>query len=45
VWLNPIPAKHWEYTPSIGLVRQLISSRMYSLTLAGLDSAMRELSR
>jgi uncharacterized protein with von Willebrand factor type A (vWA) domain len=45
VWLNPIAAKHWEYTPSIGLVRQLISDRMYPLTLAGLDSAMRELGR
>jgi len=45
VWLNPIPEKHWEYTPSIGLVRQLVAGRMYPLTLAGLDSAMRELGR
>ena len=45
VWLNPLPEKHWEYTPSIGLVRQLVSERMYPLTLAGLDSAMRELGR
>ncbi|HEX9159286.1 MAG TPA: VWA domain-containing protein [Rhizomicrobium sp.] len=45
VWLNPIPEKHWEYTPSIGLVRQLVSGRMYPLTLAGLDFAMRELGR
>ncbi|HLY05039.1 MAG TPA: VWA domain-containing protein [Rhizomicrobium sp.] len=45
VWLNPIAEIHWEYTPSIGLVRQLFSERMYPLTLAGLDSAMRELGR
>ena len=45
VWLNPIPEKHWENTPSIGLVRQLVSGRMYPLTLAGLDFAMRELGR
>jgi uncharacterized protein with von Willebrand factor type A (vWA) domain len=45
VWLNPIPEKHWEYTPSVGLVRQLVAGRMYPLTLAGLDSAMRELGR
>jgi hypothetical protein len=45
VWLNPIPTKHWEYTPSIGLMRQLLADRMYPLTLAGLDSAMRELGR
>ena len=45
VWLNPILQQHWEYTPSIGLIRQLLSNRMYPLTLAGLDSAMRELGR
>ena len=44
-WLNPAAQKHWEYSPSIGLVRQLLSGRMYALTLAGLDLAMRELSR
>jgi uncharacterized protein len=45
VWLNPVPEKHWEYTPSIGLINQVISNRMYPLTLGGLDSAMRELNR
>jgi uncharacterized protein with von Willebrand factor type A (vWA) domain len=45
VWLTPIPQKNWEYTPSIGLIRQLLSDRMHPLTLAGLDSAMRELGR
>jgi uncharacterized protein with von Willebrand factor type A (vWA) domain len=45
VWLTPIPQKHWEYTPSIGLIRQLLADRIYPLTLAGLDSAMRELGR
>ncbi len=45
VWLNPVPVKHWEYTPSVGLIRQLLSDRMYPLTLAGLDHAMRELNR
>ncbi|HEY1615866.1 MAG TPA: VWA domain-containing protein [Rhizomicrobium sp.] len=45
VWLNPVAEKHWGYTPSIGLIQQLISGRMYPLTLAGLDSAMRELNR
>lgn len=45
VWLNPVAEKHWEYTPSIGLVRQIISDRMFPLTLDGLDKAMRELNR
>ncbi len=45
VWLNPVAEKHWEYTPSIGLIQQIISNRMYPLTLGGLDTAMRELNR
>ena len=45
VWLNPVAEKHWEYTPSIGLIQQVLSNRMYPLTLGGLDAAMRELNR
>jgi uncharacterized protein with von Willebrand factor type A (vWA) domain len=45
VWLNPTPERHWEYTPSIGVVKQLVADRMYPLTLQGLDKAMRELVR
>jgi len=45
VWLNPVAEKHWEYTPSIALMSQLFNGRMYPLTLAGLDNAMRELNR
>ena len=45
IWLNPVSEQHWEYTPSVGLIRQILSNRMYPLTLAGLDAAMRELGR
>jgi len=45
VWLNPVPEAHWDYTPSIGIVRRLMDGRMYPMTLGGLDSAMRELMR
>jgi uncharacterized protein len=45
VWLNPVQQKHWEYTPSIGLINQIISNRMFPLTLQGLDQAMKELNR
>jgi uncharacterized protein with von Willebrand factor type A (vWA) domain len=45
VWLNPVAQKHWDYTPSVSLIGQLLSGRMFPLPLAGLDSAMRELSR
>ena len=45
VWLNPVPEKHWEYTPSLTMMKQIMKNRMYSLTLDGLDRAMRELNR
>ena len=46
VWLNPSPRAHWDNTPSIGVIKQIIGpDRMFPLTIAGLDGAMRELSR
>jgi uncharacterized protein len=45
VWLNPVPERHWEYTPSLTMMRQIMADRMYPLTLDGLDRAMRELNR
>ncbi|MBI3677949.1 MAG: VWA domain-containing protein [Proteobacteria bacterium] len=45
VWLNPVAEKHWEYTPSIALIQQIMGDRMFPLTLGGLDKAMRELNR
>ncbi len=45
VWLNPVPEQHWDWTPSIGLVRKLLGGRMYPLTLNGLEAATRELMR
>jgi uncharacterized protein len=45
VWLNPAPEKHWSYTVSVDLIGQLMAGRMFPLTLAGLDEAMRELNR
>ncbi len=45
VWLNPIEQRHWGFTHSIGLVRQVFGDRMYPLTLAGLEAATKQLSR
>lgn len=45
VWLNVLPEAHWSYTQSVRMIRALMHDRMYPLTLAGLDDAMRELSR
>lgn len=44
-WLNPAAEKHWGYTASVGLIRELVDDRMYPLTLDGLDRAMRDLAR
>ena len=44
-WLNPLPQEQWQYGQSIGMIRDLMNDRMYQLTLAGLDNAMRELVR
>jgi hypothetical protein len=45
VWLNPAPQEHWELSPSIRMMKQLMSGRMYPLTLGGVDRAMSELRR
>jgi uncharacterized protein with von Willebrand factor type A (vWA) domain len=45
VWLNPVAEQYWSYTGSVQLVRELMQDRMYPLTLAGLDDAMRTLTR
>jgi uncharacterized protein with von Willebrand factor type A (vWA) domain len=45
VWLNPVPQQLWDYTHSIDMVEQLMSGRMFPLTLEGLDGAMKELMR
>jgi uncharacterized protein len=44
-WLNPEPQGLWEYRQSVAIIRQLLGDRMYPLTLAGLETAMRALSK
>ncbi|MCG8383821.1 MAG: VWA domain-containing protein [Gammaproteobacteria bacterium] len=43
VWLNPEPEVRWERTPSIKIAKELMSDRMYPLTISGLDEAIKEL--
>jgi uncharacterized protein len=43
VWLNPEPPDRWQWTPSIGITRELVGGRMFPLSLRGLDQAMRVL--
>ncbi|MFT7462389.1 MAG: hypothetical protein ACI9EF_000729 [Pseudohongiellaceae bacterium] len=41
VWLNPVPEEQWPWTPSIGLMNQLVGGRMVPLTIDGLERAVR----
>jgi hypothetical protein len=43
VWLNPEPEDRWSYAPSIRIAQELVGERMFPLTLAGLDRAIRAL--
>jgi uncharacterized protein with von Willebrand factor type A (vWA) domain len=45
IWLNPEAEKHWDYTPSIQITKELMSDRMFPLTVEGLDRGMRKLTR
>ena len=45
VWLNPEPQEVWPYRQSVHLMRELMADRMFPLTLAGLEGAMRALLR
>ena len=45
VWINPVQEKHWQYTPSILMLRDLIDNKMFPLTLSGLEKSMSTLSR
>jgi uncharacterized protein with von Willebrand factor type A (vWA) domain len=44
-WLNPTPEAYWGHSASTSLVKTLMDERMYPLTLEGLDSATKALSR
>ena len=44
-WINPEPQGVWGYRQSIAIIQQLMNQRMFPLTLAGLEGAMRLLSK
>jgi uncharacterized protein len=45
IWLNPESEHSWQYRQSISMIHQLMSGRMFPLTLDGLDRGMRNLSK
>src|SRR3989344_3940904 len=44
-WINPEPQGVWQYRQSISIIQQLVSNRMYPLSLKGLEETMRLLSK
>ncbi|MDX1342493.1 MAG: hypothetical protein R3227_09070 [Reinekea sp.] len=40
-WLNPTPQEQWKWVQSIGIIEELIESRMFPLTVQGLQSAIK----
>ncbi|OZI71439.1 vWA domain-containing protein [Bordetella genomosp. 12] len=45
VWLNPEPSAYWQYRQSIALMRDIMQQRMFPVTVAGLEQAMRLLAK
>jgi uncharacterized protein with von Willebrand factor type A (vWA) domain len=45
VWLNPERPERWEYTASVRIVRELVSERMFPVSIRGLDAAIAALRR
>jgi uncharacterized protein with von Willebrand factor type A (vWA) domain len=44
-WINPEPQGVWQYRQSISVVQQIMSQRMFPLTIKGLEEAMRLLTK
>ena len=42
-WLNPVPQEHWGWTTSIQNVQRIMDARMFPVTIAGLEKAMKSL--
>ncbi len=43
VWINPVPQPHWAYAQSTAMIREIMGGRMFPMTLAGLDAAVKAL--
>ena len=44
-WINPTPMDRWRYHESIRMTKDLMGDRMYTLTIDGLEKAMKELAK
>ena len=44
-WLNPEQQSYWQYTYTIGLIKQIFDDHMYPMTLNGIEDMTRYLAR
>ncbi|SIO13807.1 hypothetical protein SAMN05444722_0570 [Rhodovulum sp. ES.010] len=45
LWINPVPERHWDYTQSIGMIREIFGGQMVPMTLEGIERGMKALGR
>ncbi|WP_370231894.1 VWA domain-containing protein [Cognatishimia sp.] len=45
LWINPVPENYWPYTHSIKMIQEIFEDQMVPMTLAGLESGMKALTR
>ncbi|WP_116133725.1 VWA domain-containing protein [Tropicimonas sp. IMCC34043] len=41
LWINPVPERHWQYTQTIEIIREIFEDRMVPMTLEGITRGMR----
>ncbi|MCF6443557.1 VWA domain-containing protein [Nereida sp. MMG025] len=45
LWINPVPKQYWPYTQSIDMIREIFDDQMVPMTLEGLETGMKLLTR
>ncbi|MFV1873706.1 MAG: vWA domain-containing protein [Oleiphilus sp.] len=45
IWINPLPEHYWGEGGSLGITKQLLDNHMFPMTVEGLESGMKYLSR
>lgn len=43
IWLNPVPEEHWQYTASIAMLEEMLSKRMFPLSVEGISKGIEAL--
>jgi len=43
IWLNPVPKEHWQYTASITMLEEMLSNRMFPLSVEGISKGIEAL--